>query len=127
MNDKCSVLVVEDNESNLELFADFLDLGGYKCLRAATGEEAITIARKEHPDLVLLDIKLPGIDGLTVASILKKDTETQDIKVAALTAYASKGDRSVFANEKFDGYISKPVSMKQFLKTVDEILSGQCP
>ncbi len=120
VNNKARVLVVDDNKANLELFLDFLAVGGYECLNAATGEDAIEIARREHPDLVLLDIQLPGIDGLTVARILKNNVETKDIKVVALTAYAMQEGPG---DEALDGYISKPVSLKEFLQTVNETLA----
>jgi len=120
VNNKARVLVVDDNKANLELFVDFLAVGGYECLSAANGEDAIEIARREHPDLVLLDIQLPGIDGLTVARILKNNEETKDIKVVALTAYAMQGGHM---DEALDGYISKPVSLKEFLQTVNEIIA----
>jgi len=121
LNNKPRVLVVDDNKANLELFTDFLDLGGYECINATNGEDAIAIARREHPGLVLLDIQLPGMDGLTVARILKNDEETKDIKVVALTAYMMQKNNEIFMNEAFDGYISKPVSLKAFLKAVDEL------
>ena len=125
MNNEALVLVVDDNKANLELFMDFLAVGGYKCLNAATGEDAIEIARREHPDLVLLDIQLPGMDGLTVARILKNNEETKDIKVVALTAYAMQRGHEILKNEALDGYISKPVSLKKFLNTLDDYLTGQ--
>ncbi|MBF0558577.1 MAG: response regulator [Nitrospirae bacterium] len=122
MNNRARVLVVDDNKTNLELFMDFLDYGGYEGLRAENGEEAIEIARKEHPDLVLLDMQLPGIDGLSVARILKSDEETKLIKVAVLSAYNVQKGREIFADEALDGYIAKPVSMKDFLKMVEELV-----
>ncbi len=121
------MLVVDDNEANLELFVDFLAVGGYECLHAANGEDAIEIARREHPDLVLLDIKLPGVDGLTVARILKNNEDTKDIKLVALTAYAMQKGREMFMDKALDGYISKPVSLKEFLKTLDNFLTGHQP
>lgn len=117
------MLVVDDNKTNLELFMDFLDIGGYECLNATNGEDAIAIARREHPDLVLLDIQLPGMNGLTVARILKNDEEIKDIKVAALTAHIMQKNNEIFMNEAFDGCISKPVSLKAFLKAVDELIN----
>ncbi|HKN18517.1 MAG TPA: response regulator [Dissulfurispiraceae bacterium] len=122
MNNKIRVLVVDDNKINLELFTDFLAVGGYESLNASTGEDAIEIARREHPELVLLDIQLPGIDGLTVARILKNNQETKDIKVVALTAYAMQKDHEIFRDEALDGYIPKPVSLKEFLSRLDEYL-----
>lgn len=119
------ILVVEDNQVNLELFMDLLDVGGYECLHTTKGEEAVDIAKREMPDLILLDIQLPGVDGLTVGKILKSQAETKNIKVIALTAYAMKGDKEMFLEEGFDGYIPKPVKMKEFLDAVEEYLRNE--
>lgn len=116
------ILVVEDNQVNLELFMDLLNVGGYECLYTTKGEDAIDIAKRERPDLVLLDIQLPGVDGLTVGRILKSQEETKNIKIIALTAYAMKGDKEMFLEEGFDGYIPKPVKMKEFLDAVEDYL-----
>lgn len=116
------ILVVEDNQVNLELFMDILNMGGYDCLHTTKGEEAIEIAKKERPNLVLLDIQLPGVDGLTVGKILKSNEETKDIKVIALTAYAMKGDREMFLEQGFDGYIPKPIKKKEFLEAIEGYL-----
>lgn len=124
MSSRSKILVVEDNQVNLELFMDILNMGGYDCLHTTKGEEAIEIAKKERPDLVLLDIQLPGVDGLTVGKILKSDEETKDIKVIALTAYAMKGDKEMFLKEGFDGYIPKPVKMKEFLEAIEGYLNS---
>lgn len=120
---KQKILVVEDNQVNLELFTDLLNVGGYECLYTTKGEEVLDIARREKPALVLLDIQLPGVDGLTVSKILKSHEETKNIKVIALTAYAMKGDREMFLEQGFDGYIPKPVKMKEFLSAIEEYLS----
>ena len=122
MSKKAKVLVVDDNESNLELFMDFLDVGGYEALSASNGEDAIEIVRREHPDLVLLDIQLPGMDGIDVARTLKGDEGTKHIKIVALTAYAMQVDRDIFMDKALDGYIAKPVSLKEFLKALDGYL-----
>src|SRR5208337_250250 len=90
---KAKVLVVDDNEANLELFMDFLAVGGYESLHASNSEDAIEIVRGEHPDLVLLDNQLPGIVGIDVARTLKRDEGTKHIKIVALTAYAMEMDR----------------------------------
>lgn len=116
------ILIVEDNQVNLELFMDILAFGGYECLYTTKGEEALDIAKREMPDLILLDIQLPGVDGLTVEKILKCQAETKNIKVIALTAYAMKGDKEMFLEEGFDGYIPKPVKMKEFLDAVEDYL-----
>jgi len=115
---KGKVLVVEDNQVNLELFLDILQIGGYECFSALEGTEAIEIAKREIPDLILLDIQLPGMDGLSVINALRSMPDTKDIKTVALTAYAMKGDREMFLEKGFDGYISKPVKVKEFLQAI---------
>ncbi|MCL5238103.1 MAG: response regulator [Nitrospirae bacterium] len=124
MSSKAKILVVEDNPVNLELFADLLNVGGYEYVNTSKGEEALEISRKESFDLVLLDIQLPGIDGLTVAKTLKSNASTKHTKIIALTAYAMKGDREMFLEKGFDGYIAKPVTMKEFLEAVEGYLKG---
>ena len=118
MNKKVRVLVVDDNEANLELFLDFLAAGGYESLHATNGRDAIDMVNKEQPDIVLLDIQLPGMDGLTVARTLKKNEMTKHVKIIALTAYVMQMDREIFMDKAFDGYIAKPVSFKEFLKAL---------
>ncbi|MCL4490938.1 MAG: response regulator [Nitrospirae bacterium] len=99
MSSKAKILVVEDNPVNLELFADLLNVGGYEYVNTSKGEEALEISRKESFDLVLLDIQLPGIDGLTVAKTLKSNASTKHTKIIALTAYAMKGDREMLTGK----------------------------
>jgi CheY-like chemotaxis protein len=120
---KPKILIVEDNQANLELFLDVLEMGGYDCLHASEGPEAIAIADREIPDLILLDIQLPGMDGLTVTKTLRSMPSTKGIKTIALTAYAMKGDREMFLKEGFDGYMSKPVAVKDLLRAVETYLS----
>jgi two-component system cell cycle response regulator DivK len=117
------ILVVEDNTVNLELFMDLLDVGGYEGLYTSKGEEAIEIAKREKPDLILLDIQLPGLDGLSVVKTLKSLDDTKHLKVIALTAYAMKGDKEMFLQEGFDGYIAKPITMKSFLQAIEGFLN----
>lgn len=120
---KAKILLVEDDAVNLELFMDLIRMGGHECIHTTKGEDVLELVRKEKPDLLLLDIQLPGIDGLTVGRIIKSDEETKDLKVIALTAYAMKGDREMFLEKGFDGYISKPVKMKEFLVAIEGFLS----
>jgi two-component system cell cycle response regulator DivK len=115
---RAKILIVEDNQINLELFLDILELGGYDCLYTSEGSEAIEIAAREMPDLILLDIQLPGMDGLSVVKQLRSTPDTKDIKTVALTAYAMKGDREMFLEKGFDGYIAKPVTVKGFLDSI---------
>ncbi len=122
MSSKQKILVVEDNQVNLELFMDLLSVGGYECLYTTKGEEALDIAKRERLDLVLLDIQLPGVDGLEVVKTLKSSDDTRNLKVIALTAYAMKGDKEMFLEQGFDGYIPKPVKMKEFLSAIEDYL-----
>ena len=119
---RAKILIIEDNQVNLELFLDILDLGGYQCLSASEGAEGLEIAAREVPDLILLDIQLPGIDGLSVVKSLRSMPLTKDIKTIALTAYAMKGDREMFLEKGFDGYIPKPIAVKGFLEMIADYL-----
>ena len=121
-NPKAKILVVEDNPVNLELLLDILEIGGYECSAAYEGAQAIEIAKKEHPDLILMDIQLPGMDGISVLQELRAIPETKDIKTVALTAYAMRGDREMFLEKSFDGYLSKPVAVRELLDAVKEYL-----
>lgn len=121
---KPKILVVEDNQANLELFLDILELGGYESLHTTEGGEAIEIAAREIPDLILLDIQLPGMDGLSVVKTLRSMPVTKDIKTIALTAYAMKGDKEMFLQKGFDGYIAKPIAVKGFLQTIEGYLQN---
>lgn len=127
MSNKTKIMVVEDNPANLELFADFLDVGGYECILSTKGEDAIEMAKHEKPDLILLDIQLPGIDGVEVGKVLRSTDETRHIKIIALTAYAMKGDKEMFLEKGFDGYIPKPIMMKEFLEALEQHLKGKSP
>jgi two-component system cell cycle response regulator DivK len=112
------VLVVEDNEKNMKLFRDVLEATGYTPLEATSGEEAIALAAEREPALVLMDIQLPDIDGIEALRRLRKDERTARIPVLALTAQAMQGDREDFLSAGFDGYLSKPVNLPEFLATV---------
>lgn len=121
---KRKILVVEDNQINLELFLEVLQSGGYECLYASEGAGAIEIAQRAIPDLILLDIQLPGMDGFSIMNALRSMPDTKDIKTIALTAYAMTGDREMFLEKGFDGYISKPIKVKEFLEAIEGYLSG---
>lgn len=122
---KGRILIVEDNPVNMELFMDILSSAEYECMHTVDGEEAINIATREQPDLILLDIQLPGMDGITVGRILRSQEATKNMKLIALTAYAMKGDKEMFLEKGFDGYISKPIKMKEFLVAVEDFLAGK--
>lgn len=113
------VLVVEDNPSNLELFLELLGMiDGIDAVSAGDGVSAMRLARDESPRLILLDIQLPGMDGVSILKEFKKDPITSNIPVVALTAYAMKGDAERFIVEGFDDYIPKPVHVEEFLRVV---------
>ena len=114
------VLVVEDNEKNMKLFCDVLRATGYETLEAASGEAAVALAAERAPDLVLMDIQLPDIDGLEALRRLRADERTAAVPVLALTAQAMQGDRERFLDAGFDGYLSKPVDVPELIRTVGE-------
>jgi CheY-like chemotaxis protein len=114
------VLVVEDNEKNMKLFCDVLQATGYTTLEATTGEDAVSLATEHQPALVLMDVQLPGIDGVEALARLRQDERTGSIPVLALTAQAMSGDRERFLDAGFDGYLSKPVDIAELIQTVRE-------
>ncbi|MDZ4791728.1 MAG: response regulator [Hyphomicrobiales bacterium] len=113
-----TVLIVEDNELNMKLFHDLLEAHGYDTLQTRSGVEAITLARKHKPDLILMDIQLPEVSGLDVIKWLKEDNATKAIPVIAVTAFAMKGDEERIREGGCEAYISKPISVSMFLDTV---------
>jgi two-component system, cell cycle response regulator DivK len=114
------VLVVEDNEKSLKLFRDVLQATGYSTVEARTGEDAVALARLQTPTVVLMDIQLPGIDGVEALARLRADERTASIPVLALTAQAMHGDRDRFLDAGFDGYLAKPVDLVELLRSVEE-------
>jgi len=114
------ILIVEDNEKNMKLFRDVLQATGYSTLEATTGEDAVELAVSHIPALVLMDVQLPGIDGVEALARLRRDERTESIPVLALTAQAMDGDRERFLAAGFDGYVSKPVDVAELLRTVEE-------
>ena len=118
-----TVLVVEDNATNMTLATFLLQSVGHTVLGATDAEAGLTIARDAHPDLILMDIQLPGMDGLEATILLKGDASTAAIPVIALTALAMKGDEERIRAAGCDGYIAKPMSYKEFLATVAAKLS----
>jgi two-component system cell cycle response regulator DivK len=119
------VLVVEDNEKNMKLFRDVLMATGYRTLEATTGLLAVQLAVAHAPDLVLMDIQLPDIDGVEALSRLRADERTASIPVLALTAQAMHGDRERFLAAGFDGYISKPLNVVEFVGVVRRHCDGR--
>ena len=112
------ILVVEDNDKNMKLFREILAAKGYRTLEAKTGEAAVALAAEHSPDLVLMDIQLPDIDGVEALGRLRADGRTASVPVLALTAQAMEGDRERFLAAGFDGYVSKPVNISEFVATV---------
>ena len=113
-----SVLIVEDNELNMKLFHDLLAAHGYNTIQTRNGLEALDLARKHRPDLILMDIQLPEVSGLEVTKWLKADEELRSIPVIAVTAFAMKGDEERIRSGGCEAYISKPISVMTFLETV---------
>lgn len=113
-----SVLVVEDNPANMTLAAFLLESVGHVVLRATDAEAGLALARTGQPDLILMDIQLPGMDGLEATALLKGDESTRAIPVIALTALAMKGDEARIRAAGCDGYIAKPMRYQEFLATI---------
>jgi CheY-like chemotaxis protein len=120
-----TILVVEDNAANLKLAAFLLESAGHTVISARDAEAGLTLARSEHPALILMDIQLPGMDGLVATGLLKADEATRGIPVIALTALAMKGDEERIRAAGCDGYIAKPLSYKDFLGTVSSHLENR--
>jgi two-component system cell cycle response regulator DivK len=118
-----TVLLVEDNVTNMRFASFLLESVGHQVLRAVDAEQALTLARTAQPDLILMDIQLPGMDGLVATGILKKDPRTSKIAVVALTALAMRGDEDRIRAAGCDGYIAKPIEYQAFLGTVATMLS----
>jgi two-component system, cell cycle response regulator DivK len=107
------ILIVEDNERNIKLLRDLLGARGYRTIEARSGEEAIVLGRAERPDLVLMDIQLPGMDGVAALRELRGLQETATTPVIAVTAFAMKDDRERLLASGFDGYIEKPIDIRE--------------
>jgi two-component system cell cycle response regulator DivK len=113
-----TVLIVEDNDKNMKLARDVLQAKGYQTLEAETGEEGVRLAKERTPDLVLMDIQLPGINGIEAFKQLRADPKTARIPVVALTASVTPTDRSQITAAGFDAFVGKPINLKEFLDTV---------
>jgi two-component system cell cycle response regulator DivK len=117
------ILVIEDNPANMTLATFLLESAGYTVLSATDAETGLTLARDEHPNLILMDIQLPGMDGLEATARLKRDDATRAIPVIALTALAMKGDEERIRAAGCDGYIAKPMRYQEFLATITNQLA----
>lgn len=119
------ILVVDDNHTNLKLVSDLLAFEGYDILKAVDAEEAQVVITDTLPDLILMDIALPGMDGLTLTRKLKADERTRHIRIVALTAFAMKGDEQKALDAGCDGYIAKPINTRTLPGQVAELLSKE--
>jgi CheY-like chemotaxis protein len=116
------VLVIEDNDRNRKLVKILLEANKYEVIEAKTGEEALTCLQNDKPDLILLDIQLPNMDGLTLTRILRSNQKTKDIPIVAVTAYAMKGDKERVLGAGCDAYISKPIDTRELPMIVANII-----
>src|SRR5438128_3605774 len=116
------ILLVEDNEKNRRLMRDVLAFKGYRLAEAETGEDGVRLARELHPDLILMDIQLPGINGITAFRQIRDDPATATILAIAVTASAMTQDRKTIMAAGFDGYQSKPLDVKKFIEAVRQML-----
>jgi CheY-like chemotaxis protein len=126
MNSERRILVVDDNATNLKLACDVLEWAGYEVSGAADAEQALDSIATAQPDLILMDIGLPGMDGLTLTRKLKEDPATRHIRIVALTAFAMKGDEARVIEAGCDGYISKPIDTRALAARVAQcLLTGE--
>jgi len=119
------ILIVEDNEKNLKLVRDVLQVKGYETLDAGTAEEGLKIARARKPDLILMDIQLPGMSGIDALKALRADAATAAIPVIAITASVMQQDRQQIMSAGFNGFIEKPINLRVFLDTVQSALKAR--
>jgi two-component system cell cycle response regulator DivK len=122
MTDTAVILIVEDNARNMKLARDVLQFAGFRTLEAVTAEQGLMLAGEHQPDLILMDIQLPDMDGITALRRLRDDPRTAAIKVVALTAFAMKDDRARFVSAGFDGYVSKPIGIRELPAQIREYL-----
>ena len=118
------ILIIEDNEKNRKLARDVLQVKGYKTIESETAEEGLTLALEKSPALVLMDIQLPGMDGIAALKQLRANPQTKNIPVIAITASAMTNNRQTMLAEGFDGYQSKPISVKNFLGEMERVLAS---
>jgi two-component system cell cycle response regulator DivK len=118
-----TILIVEDNELNMKLFHALLEMRGYNVLQARDGIEGLKLARQHRPNLIVMDIQLPGVSGLVVAKSIKEDEELKSIPIIAVTAFALKGDEARIREQGCEAYLAKPISTPDFLKTVAQFVN----
>lgn len=121
---KGRILIIEDNDLNLELVTDLLEVEGYGVWQARLAEVGLNLASEVDPHLILMDLSLPGLDGLAATRALKSDPDTRHIKVIALTAHAMKGDRESAMNAGCDGYLTKPIDTREFIRQITGFMAS---
>ena len=119
------ILVIEDNAANMKLAVFLLEKAGHEVFQAIDAEEGMRLASEQLPALILMDVQLPGMDGLAATRLLKAGAATSNIKVVALTAFAMTGDREKIEAAGCDGYVAKPIRYQEFLKVVDEMVAAR--
>jgi two-component system cell cycle response regulator DivK len=119
-----TILVVEDNDLNMKLFHDLLEAFGYNVLQTRDGLEALKLARQHRPNLIVMDIQLPGASGMEVTRWIKEDDDLKAIPIIAVTAFAMKGDQEKILESGCEAYVAKPISVAAFIKTVEQVLES---
>lgn len=119
------VLIVEDNDLNMKLFRDLVEAQGYRTAHTRDGMEVLSLARKDKPDLIIMDIQLPEVSGLEITALLKKDPDLKSIPIVAITAFAMKGDEEKIRAGGCEDYLSKPISVGEFIETIKRFLEPQ--
>ena len=117
------IVIVEDNELNMRLFSDLLKTKGYQVIECTEGKKALAVIKKHKPDVVLMDIQMPEVDGLTVTRMVRETPAVAHTKIIAVTAFAMTGDAERILKQGCNAYIAKPISIPTFFKTVDEVLN----
>ncbi len=117
------ILLIEDNVPNMKLAAILLESAGHQVLQAYNAEIGIRLAHEKRPDLILMDIDLPGMDGLTATRLLKSDEQTRRLKIVAMSAFALDGSHDVIRKAGCDDHIGKPIKVKEFMRTVKVVLA----
>ncbi len=118
------ILIIEDNDKNLKLVRDVLQVKGYTTIESGNAEDGLVLARERKPDLVLMDIQLPGMNGIEALGVLRADPTTAAIPVVAVTASVMAQDRSKITEAGFNAYVGKPINLKEFLDTVQRMLEN---
>jgi two-component system, cell cycle response regulator DivK len=124
VTDGAAILIVEDNPRNLKLVRDILEHLGYRTLATDNAEDGVAVAHRERPAMILMDVQLPGMDGVEALAKLRGDPATAGIRVVALTAFAMKADRERFLSAGFDGYLEKPIDVPEFPGQIAALLAG---